>query len=325
VRILVTGAAGMLASALVPHLRACGHEVLATDLVGPVEGVDGEMIEHLDVREAGEVEACISAGGFDLVLHLAAETELEACERDPDHAWRTNAFGTKLVALACRRAGARLGYVSTAGVFDGEKEGPYDEFDEPRPINRYGASKLAGERFVQQYVTDSFVVRAGWMVGGGPKDHKFVAKILRQLAKGATTLYAVGDKLGTPTYAPDFSRCLEALVTTESFGLYHMSCEGTCSRYDVTRAILELLGRSDVTVVEVGSEFFAEEYFAPRPRSEAMRNLMLELHGMNTMRPWEAALEEYLAEEFALVARSPRAGAPCGETVADQTPEELPA
>ncbi|HLI43113.1 MAG TPA: SDR family oxidoreductase [Acidimicrobiales bacterium] len=324
-RILVTGAAGMLASALVPHLRACGHEVVATDLVGPLEGAGGELIEHLDVREADEVEARISTGAFELVLHLAAETELEACERDPVHAWRTNAFGTKLVALACRRAGSRLAYVSTAGVFDGEKESPYDEFDEPRPINRYGASKLAGERFVQQYVTESFVVRAGWMVGGGPKDHKFVAKILRQLEEGATTLYAVGDKLGTPTYAPDFSRCLEALVTSDAFGLYHMSCEGTCSRYDVTQAILELLGRDDVTLVQVGSEFFAEEYFAPRPRSEAMRNLMLELHGLNTMRSWQAALGEYLAEEFALAARSRPAPAPCGETVADPTPEELPA
>lgn len=322
-RILVTGAGGMLGSSLVPHLRSAGHEVLATDLIGPVTGAGGETIEHLDVRSADDVERYVLGRSPELVLHLAAETELEACERDPRHAWQTNAFGTKLVALATRKAGARLAYISTAGVFDGEKHDPYDEFDEPRPINYYGASKLAGERLVQQYVAESFVVRAGWMVGGGRKDHKFVAKILRQLEEGATTLHAVNDKLGTPTYAPDFSRCLEALVQSGNYGLYHMSCEGTCSRYDVTAAILRLLGRDDVELVEVGSDYFAAEYFAPRPRSEAMRNLMLELHGMNTMRPWEIALKDYLAEDFALGARTGASSA--AKIATDPSEEEMPA
>src|SRR5579872_151153 len=120
-KILATGAGGMLGSVLVPHLRARGHEVLATDLIGPVAGAGGEIIEHLDVRSASDVERYVLGGSPELVLHLAAETELEACERDPRHAWATNAFGTKLVALAARRAGARLVYISTAGVFDGEK------------------------------------------------------------------------------------------------------------------------------------------------------------------------------------------------------------
>jgi len=303
VKILATGTAGMLGSALVPALRAAGHDVCATDLLGPVADDSGDAIERLDVRSESDIDTFMQRVRPDLVVHLAAETSLEACELDPDHAWLTNAVGTKLVALSCRRQAVPLAYVSTAGVFDGTKPEPYHEFDEPRPLNVYGRSKHAGERLVQQLVPESYVVRAGWMVGGGPKDHKFVAKILQQLASGATTVYAVGDKLGTPTYAPDFARCFEALVRSESFGLYHMACEGSCSRYDVTAAILDALGRGDVSLVEVGSDHFADEYFAPRPRSEIMRNMFLDLQGMNTMRDWRVALADYLARDFADHAR----------------------
>jgi dTDP-4-dehydrorhamnose reductase len=202
--------------------------------------------------------------------------------------------GTRNVVLASQKNSIPLTYISTAGVFDGCNEEPYIEFDAPNPINVYGRAKLAGERFVESFLARFFIVRAGWMVGGGEKDHKFVAKIRQQLDAGATTLYAVGDKLGSPTYAPDFARCLCALIETDSYGLYHMACQGRASRFDVARKILEVLGRTDVELIEVNSDFYQATFPAPRPRSEMMRNFMLDAQGLDGMRPWELALEEYL-------------------------------
>lgn len=299
-RILITGSAGMLGSAVFPAFAEAGHDVVATDL--QPRSVGGLPMDRLDVRDAAAVNDAIAGARPDLVLHLAAETDLETCEADPDHAYLTNTIGTQNVALACRESGANLVYISTAGVFDGEKtDGPYTEFDQPRPINVYGRSKLAGEAVVQRLAPDGFVVRAGWMVGGADRDHKFVAKIIGQLRGGARTIRAVTDKLGTPTYTHDFAQNLLELVGTPFYGLYHMASLGEGSRFDVAREIVAFYERGDVKVIPVTSDAFAVEYPAPRPRSEMMRNYMLDLRGMNRMRPWQVALREYLGNaKFAL-------------------------
>jgi dTDP-4-dehydrorhamnose reductase len=302
-KILATGAAGMLGSALVPAFIRAGHQVTATDIdlsESHPWGPAGPRLRWLDVRDRRAVQATVDDVRPDLVLHLAAETSLEVSDDDPDHAYLTNTIATRYVALAARGAGIPITYISTAGVFDGLKESAYTEFDRPNPLNLYGKTKYEGERVVRELTEQHYIVRAGWMVGGGRrKDHKFVSRILAQLHAGATTLYAVTDKLGTPTYAPDFARCLLGLVDSGMYGLYHMACEGEGSRYDVAAHILHVLGRDDVDLVGVTSEHFAAEFPAVRPRSEIMRNLALDLQGMNTMRPWQQALEEYLALEFA--------------------------
>lgn len=298
----MTGAAGMLGTSLVPELVAAGHSVVASDidLADPRPwGESGPVLEHLDVRAPADVAAGIERSEPDLVAHLAAETSLEACELDADAALLTNTIGTKYVALAARRAGVPLAYISTAGVFDGAKDGCYDEFDEAKPINVYGASKLHGEQLVAQIVPEHYIVRAGWMIGGGPaRDHKFVSLILGQLAAGRRRIRAVADKLGTPTYTLDFARCFSQLVLSGVHGLYHMTGTGGGSRYDVAAEILRILGRDDVELLAVDSGYFADDYFAPRPASELMCNRVLELQGMNTMRPWQVALEDYLHTHY---------------------------
>lgn len=291
-RILITGSAGMLGSAVYPAFVRAGHDVTATDL--HPRPVGALAMSALDVRDFSLVASTVETLRPDLVLHLAAETDLEVCERDHDHAFLTNTVGTEFVALACRRRDIPVVYISTAGVFDGRKEGAYTEFDEANPINIYGRSKYEGELVVKQLGSRHFIVRAGWMIGGGDRDHKFVRKVTDQLRAGATTIHAVSDKLGTPTYTEDFARNLLALVATEFYGRYHMACIGEGSRMDVAREIVAHSGRDDVEVVAVNSSFFSDEYFAPRPRSEIMRNYMLDLHGLNLMRPWDVALREYL-------------------------------
>ena len=302
-RVLVTGSAGMLGSALIPAFVAAGHEVVATDinLDDPTPwGPAGPTVGHLDVRDADQVRHAFHTVAPELVLHLAAETSLEISDADPDHAYLTNAIGTKYVALSARRADVPMVYISTAGVFDGTKESAYTEFDAANPLNTYGASKYEGELIVARTVDRHFIVRAGWMVGRGVRRAlKFVSRIVDQVRSGASTVYAVTDKLGTPTYAPDFSRCLLGLLDSGVYGLYHMACGGDGSRYDVAARILEVLGRDDIELVGVTSDFFAEEFPSVRPRSEIMRNMVLDLQGMNTMRPWRVAVAEYLRTEFA--------------------------
>ncbi len=301
-RILITGGAGMLGSSLVPALAQARHELVVTDIDLSNRqpwGTMGPTIGRLDVRSRDDIADAFEQVRPQFVMHLAAETSLEISDADPDHGFLTNAIATKYMALACRKAEVPMVYISTAGVFDGTKTGAYNEFDAPNPLNVYGESKYEGEQFVRNLLDEYYIIRAGWMVGGGPrKDHKFVARILQQIREGRSVIHAVGDKLGTPTYTPDFAECFLGLVESEVYGTYHMACGGEGSRYDVAKRILEVCGRTDIDLVEVTSDFFAEEFSSVRPYSEIMRNMALDLQGMNTMRPWPVALADYIHTNF---------------------------
>jgi dTDP-4-dehydrorhamnose reductase len=246
---------------------------------------------------------------------LGAETDLEYADANPEHAFQVNVTGTQLIALECRARALPMIYTSTAGVFDGEKRGAYEEVDEPRPLNVYGRTKRDGEIVVETTLERYLIVRAGWMFGGGQyKDHKFVAKIIEQLRAGNRTIWAVHDKLGSPTYALDFSRCLLTLIGTGAHGLYHMVCEGSGSRFDVARYIVQVLGQHDVDVVPVRSDYFAVDYPAMRPYSEVLKNARLTNEGLNKMRHWRIALREYVEAEFARIAVTPRTSIPHDST-----------
>jgi len=287
VKILVTGADGMLGSALCPTLLKRKHEVYATDLSPSEEGT-----ECLDVRSFEQIEKAVKKVKPELVMHLAAETDVDKCELNPDHAFLTNTIGTQNVSLVCQKHGLLMVYISTIGVFYGDKHEPYTEFDNPNPINIYGHSKLEGEKIVQNLLNKYYIVRAGWMVGGGPKkDKKFIAKIIKQINE-KKVLKAVDDKIGSPTYTVDFSRCLSDLIETGYFGLYHCTNKGYGSRFDVAKKIISILGRSDVTVEPVCSAYFPLP--ALRARSEMSRNYKLELLKMDTARNWEDALKDYI-------------------------------
>jgi len=286
-KILVTGAAGMLGSALCPTLGEKGHEVYATDVDASDEG-----IEYLDVRSYQRVKEIVEKIKPDMVMHLAAETDVDKCETEPDQAYLSNTIGTQNVVLTCQKYDVKLVYISTIGVFDGNKLEPYTEFDEPNPINIYGKSKFGGEKIVQSLLHKYYVVRAGWMMGGGPKkDKKFIGKIIRLMSK-TNQLKAVTDKIGSLTYTLDFSSCLTNLIETERYGLYHCTNRGIASRFEIAKKIVEYLGKSDIIINPVTSAQFPLP--APRARSEASRNYMLDLLGMDTMRYWDEALKEYV-------------------------------
>lgn len=285
-KILVTGIAGMLGSTLGPTLQKRGHKIYATDID------TADNIEYLDVRDYKEVNRFVDTIKPDMVMHLAAETDVDKCEQQPDHAYLTNTIGTQNVALTCQKHNIEMVYISTIGVFYGDQAEPYTEFDAPNPINVYGKSKLEGEKIVKNLLQRYYIVRAGWMVGGGPdKDKKFVGKIIR-LMQEKNNLKAVNDKIGSPTFTVDFSRCLADLIETGYYGTYHCTNKGFGSRFDVAKKIVEIFGKTDVTVEPVCSAYFPLP--ALRARSEMSINYKLKLIGLDTTRHWEEALKEYI-------------------------------
>ena len=293
-KVLITGCGGMLGNAVYPYSIALYEEVLASD-----KDLTEEWLERLDVRDDSHVRRVFKEFRPGLVIHLAAETSLEYCETHQGVAEDTNSSATRMIAELCEEYGSTLVYVSTAGVFDGLKTGFYTEQDQPNPIMVYGQTKYEGELHTLECCSRSFVVRAGWMMGGGrEKEKKFIYKILEQIAEGRSRIYAVDDKWGTPTYTYDFARNLFQLIESKEYGVYHMACEGKGTRYDVAKEILHICGREDVELTAVSSDFFKKEYFAPRPRSEMMHNTKLRKLGLNKMREWKESLREYIENHF---------------------------
>ena len=271
-RILVTGARGMLGTELCAALRPV-HEVVAVD------------VEDFDISDTGRTLSALREAKPEWVIHAAALTDVDGCEREPDRAFRVNALGAWNVAAACREVGAALIYLSTDFVFDGEKREPYTEYDPPRPINAYGASKLAGERHVRELLERHAIARSAWLFA--PHGKNFVRTILAA-AEQRRELRVVADQVGSPTYAPDLAAAIARhLVGTPLYGTYHLTNAGSASWADLAEEALRLAGKA-TRVVRIRSG----EWPSPtrRPKMSVLRRYALELRGADDMRPWQEAL-----------------------------------
>lgn len=277
------------------------HKVFAEDHVVECSDIDlnADWLSYCDFRDFAQYKSEVAKFAPDVLIHLGAHTSLEYCEDNRDDAYRTN---TLAVEYACAIANAHdipLVYISTAGIFDGEKM-LYDDWDMPNPLGVYARSKYMGELYVQRAVQKHFIFRAGWMMGGGPaKDKKFISKMMKQIQAGATVLSVVDDKLGTPTYTVDFARNIERMIQTDYYGLYNQVCGGETGRYEVAQELVEVIGLAgQIEVKPVASDFFAEEFFAPRPPCERLVNYKLKLIGMDHMRDWKISLREYMRDYY---------------------------
>jgi dTDP-4-dehydrorhamnose reductase len=304
-RIYVGGGGGMLGEAFHDVLGP-RHELRCTDI-----DVNADWLEFLDFRDFDAYCRDITEFAPDYLFHLGAHTNLEYCEEHPDDAYSTNTLAVENAVHIANQLDIPLLYISTAGIFDGAQD-TYDDWDQPRPLGHYARSKYMGERFVAENCRRHLVCRAGWMMGGGPaKDKKFIQKLMAQLKAGATELFIVDDKLGTPTYTIDFARNAELVLANQFWGVYNMVCAGVTSRLEVARYLLRALGlEQDVKITAVSSEHFAREYFAARPASERLLTTKLDLRGVNIMRDWRTCLDEYLAERYAGYVDSPVGVAP---------------
>jgi dTDP-4-dehydrorhamnose reductase len=272
-RIAITGAGGQLGQALQAALGA-EHELI------PLGHADIEL-SHPDSVER------LAATGADLVIHPAAYTDVDGCARDPERAYRVNGLGAQYVALACRRLGAPLVYVSTNEVFDGASAVPYLEYDRAAPINAYARSKWAGERAVREALDRFYIVRVAWLFGGA---RNFVRTVLR-LAAEHDSIAMVADEVGSPTYAPDAATAIARLVRLPFYGTYHLVNEGVCSRFEFAAEALRLAGRERDALRPIRLADFKRDSVVP-PYTP-LRNVAAAALGIR-LRPWQEALADYL-------------------------------
>ncbi|MDQ7798609.1 MAG: dTDP-4-dehydrorhamnose reductase [Candidatus Edwardsbacteria bacterium] len=275
-KILVTGAKGMLGADLCREV-AGGHQVTGID------------VQEVDLVSADAVERLV---GYDpeIILHCAAMTNVDGCEKDPAAAYAVNGLGTRNVALASRQLDIPMLYVSTDFVFDGKKGEPYCEWDEPRPLGHYGRSKLDGENSVRELLKKFYIVRTSWLYG--KQGRNFISTILAK-AKEAGTIKVVNDQVGSPTYVRDLCRAIARLIASDKYGTYHLSNSGACSWYDLARKAVEMSGiKSEVLPIA------SSEYPTPttRPSYSVLRNFCWERTFGETLRPWEEGLRDYLKE-----------------------------
>ena len=272
-RILISGGRGQLGRELQQALSA--ETVLALGH------------QELDVTDAVAVGRAVGRFRPQVVIHAAAYTDTAGCEADPELAMRVNGEGTRQVALACRESDAAMLYVSTNEVFDGRKGGAYLESDEAKPINAYGRSKLAGERYVQSILDRFYIVRSAWLYAAG--GNNFPAKVL-QAAANEGELRFVTDEIASPTWARDMAQAIVALIGRSTYGIYHLTNSGCCSRYEWAQRVLELAGRGDVVLRPVVQAEYGVPYRKP-PYSELANRAAAAL-GI-VLRPWQEALQEY--------------------------------
>lgn len=273
-RILVTGANGQLGREIKKQFGS-QHELILTD------------IDSLDITSHNQVRELFTQVKPQAVIHCAAYTNVDGAEADYDGAFKVNVVGSQNLASQCLEHQARMVYVSTDYVFDGNTDKAYCEFSMTNPQSVYGKTKLLGEEIVQKILARHYIVRTAWLYGDG---NNFVKTMLK-LAQEKDSLQVVNDQIGSPTNTKDLANTIFRLLATDSYGTYHASCNGQCSWYDFATKIFALKGIA-IPVKPVPTEAFPRP--AKRPRHSVLKNYMLELTIGDTMRDWEEALKEYL-------------------------------
>ncbi len=280
-KIIVTGANGQLGRAVnIEYASRPDVEVVNTD------------VAELDITDVDAVMKFVRDVRPDAIINCAAHTNVDACETQVDLAYGINAIGPRNLSIAATETGARLMHVSTDYVFDGEGTRPYVEFDPTGPRSVYGASKLEGENFVREFAARHYIVRTAWLYGDG----KNFARTMMRLAQDRDEITVVNDQFGSPTSATELAKAVVSLLDTENYGLFHGTCEGSCSWADFATEVLRLAG-SKTRIIPITSE----EYGAPanRPHYSILDNYMLRLTGGYAFADWHDAIEPYVKSELA--------------------------
>lgn len=278
----MTGARGMVGTAIFKTLS--GHELLMPEKY------------NLNVGNVEQVKK-FAVGDLDFIIHLAAETDHEYCEANPAQCYFINTVGSGNMTDLARYLDIPIIYISTASIFDGEKQAPYMPNDAPNPINHYNRSKWYGEILVSRWPRN-FILRAGWMFGGGPGvDKKFVNKIIAKIDSGAKTIMVCDDCIGSPTYSGDLAKIVDGIFHGDYFfGTRHCvnNCGDGVSRYDFAKEIVAALGKEkDVEIIPCKIDDLKKEFPCPRTNYEALGNSFVK-----DMPDWRESLKEYINAHY---------------------------
>lgn len=265
--------------------RAIG-EVLA-----PRHEISAASHTEADITDGKAIAYAIEMAHPDAVVNAAAFTDVDACESQPELAFRVNAEGPRNIALACKRFGIPLMHISTDYVFDGTKREPYVEDDEARPLSVYGRSKLEGEREVQKNLERFWIVRVCSVFG--PYRKNFVSLVVERARKGQPLQIVKGQRFA-PTYTFDAALGIERVLERGSHGIYHLTNQGFTTRMDYTREILRQAGFASVPVNPITSEETKRP--ASRPANSQLENARLKREGFPLLPTWQDAIHRYLIQ-----------------------------
>ncbi len=281
-KILITGANGMVARAAAEHCRQNGDEVVALTR------------QHLDIADKDGIFACFESHRPDAVLNCAAFTDVDGAESKPDAARDANVRGVSNLAEASKQIGARFVTISTSYVFDGAKTGFYDETDAANPRGVYAETKYEGELATARINEDSIIVRAGWIYGHGGTN--FLSVMHRLLAEGKH-IKAISDAYGIPTFANDLASRLRELATKNVPGIFHVTNSGPGTSYlGFAEKVCEIGGFDNELIERVSNDDLKRP--APRPVSSKLASVRIEQLGLAPLPDWENALGEFLATEL---------------------------
>jgi dTDP-4-dehydrorhamnose reductase len=275
-KLFVTGAGGQV-----------GREVVAACADDSVVAATHDM---LDVGDRQAVLSAVLGVRPDVVVHCASWTAVDACESDPDRAWRVNALGTRHVMEAARRCGAFVVYLSTDYVFDGRKASPYVEWDAPNPLSAYGASKWGGE---QEIDPGHAIVRISWVCGLHGSN---MVKTVLRLAAEHETLSFVDDQRGQPTFAADLAPMLRTIAAARLPGVYHVTNQGAVSWYEFAQEVLRAAGVGPERVKPIRTDELSPPRPAPRPANSVLDNAALRLSGIALLPDFREPLTRLVRE-----------------------------
>ncbi len=276
-KLLITGCNGQLGRALNREYEGEQVQIINTD------------VPELDVTDQNAVMRLVREQKPDVIMNCGAMTAVDLCETEYDKAFRINALGARNLSIAAQETGAKIFQISTDYVFSGDAHTPYVETDLPDPQSVYGSTKLAGERFVQDFSNRYFIIRTAWLYGEGKN---FVATMLR-LAQSNDCVRVVADQAGTPTSAAELAKMMHLLEPTDNYGVFHGTGEGECSWAEFAEEIFKQAGKA-TAVEKITTEAFGAA--AKRPAYSVLDNQMLRLTTDFKMRQWQDALSVYLKE-----------------------------
>ena len=282
-KVLVTGVKGQLGYDVANELTNCGHEAIGVD------------IAEMDITDKVSVDTVISRVHPEAVIHCAAWTTVDAAEDEENipKVRAVNVMGTQYIADACKKIDAKMMYISTDYVFDGQGTTPWQpDCKDYKPLNVYGQTKLEGEFAVANTLDKYFIVRIAWVFGVNGKN--FI-KTMLNVGKTHDMVRVVNDQIGTPTYTYDLARLLVDMIETDKYGYYHATNEGGyISWYDFTKAIYRQAGYNTKVVPVTTAEYGLSK--AARPFNSRLDKSKLVENGFKLLPTWQDALARYLKE-----------------------------
>jgi dTDP-4-dehydrorhamnose reductase len=280
-KILITGGNGQLGLALKDVLTK--EKILLTDT------------DNMDITEPSQIERIFTDFKPTHLIHGAAMTNVDGCEENPEMAHKVNAEGTKNLAEACKKHNCQMMYVSTDYVFDGKKQEPYTEEDEPNPQSVYGKTKLEGEKYTLE-LTDSYVVRTSWVYGEG----KNFVRTMLALSEKMDEVRVVNDQFGRPTYAPDLARVIYDVIKKNPMtGIYNVTGDGSVISWaDFAREIFKIANKK-TKVIGISTEEYLSQYpgkkIAPRPEFSSLD--LEKIKKITSLENWSSSLDKYVSKE----------------------------